>query len=264
MPSILRRTALALAALLAVAAVRCASREAAPPVKADIIVAADGSGRYHSINKALSQAEDGQVIFVKAGFYTEEVEVPADRQNLVLVGAGPGRTVIDADGEYAALTLKGTGTKVSGFTLRGGSSHGLYVPDGHQAIDHCLIYGNKDRGIYISDIYGKGTAEVRHCTIVDNEVSGIYTVADDKSTSFVDCIIAFSERGIVCDRNENNATVENNCLYNTGENLDRIGPGADNIMKDPLFVNRDNRDYHLKPGSPCLKAASDGRNIGCF
>jgi hypothetical protein len=261
----LRRTAFVTTALLAMAAVRCGTaRTDSPSVRADIIVAKDGSGQYRSINKAVSKAHDGDVIVVRPGTYAEEVEVPDDKENLTLVGSGPDKTIIDADGEYSALSLKGNGCKASGFTLTGASSHGLYVPDGHQEIENCLIYGNGDRGVYISTMLGAGTAEIRHCTIVDNDVSGIYTVDDDSRTSIVDCIVAFNNRGIVCDENKHNATIENNCLFNESDDLDRIGPGSDNIKEDPGFVDREGNNYRLKSSSPCAKAASDGRDIGCF
>ncbi|MBM3316107.1 hypothetical protein FJY71_09805, partial [candidate division WOR-3 bacterium] len=118
-------------------------------MKADIVVAKDGSGDFTTISAAVAAADDGALIGVKPGRYVEEVEID-DVREITLFGAGPDKSVIDAGGEYAAVTLSSDGVTISGFTLTGGASHGIYVKDGHHAIEQCLVAGNADRGIYLS------------------------------------------------------------------------------------------------------------------
>lgn len=69
------------------------------PVNADIIVAADGSGNFTTvqaaINAAPSNSDRRTVIYIKRGLYnTEKLIVPADKINLTLVGESREETVI--------------------------------------------------------------------------------------------------------------------------------------------------------------------------
>jgi hypothetical protein len=254
--------------LLALASLRCpskatvANRTGSPA--ADITVAADGSADYEEIGDALDAAEDGSVILVKPGTYEEEVEFDDGQKNITLLGSGPDKTVIDADGEYATVTLRGTGHHLSGFTLRGAESHGLYVPDGRHRVDYCLIVDNDDRGIYLSTMSGRGRARIDHCTIADNKVSGIYSVKDDDETTISNSIIASNGRGIVTDEDEGGIEITNCCVSNEGENFDRVSEGTSSITDDPEFKDHEDGDYRLKKDSPCVGTADDGSNMGCF
>ncbi|KAK1603854.1 hypothetical protein QYE76_027527 [Lolium multiflorum] len=63
-----------------------------------ITVAKDGSGNFRTVGEAVaaapSRSEARTVIKVKAGTYEENVEVPADKTNIALVGEGRDVTVI--------------------------------------------------------------------------------------------------------------------------------------------------------------------------
>jgi hypothetical protein len=262
------RVLLALLLLLAVASLRCPSKATVagrPDMpEPDFIVAADGSTDYEEIGDALADAEDGDVILVKPGTYEEEVEFDSDLSDITLIGSGPDQTIIDADGEYAAVTLRGSGHRITGFTLRGAESHGVYIPDGKHKVDYCLIVENGDRGIYLSTMSGRGRAKIDHCTIADNDVSGIYSVDDDDETEISNSIVAFNGRGIVTDEEEGGIEITYSCFSNEGENFDRVSEGETNITDDPQFRDHGDGDYRLEKDSPCVKAASDGSNMGCF
>ena len=258
------------ALLLALASLRCpskatvavASRPALPA--ADITVAADGSGDYETIGDALDDASEDDVILIKPGIYKEEIEIDEDAGPFTLVGEDPATTVIDADGEYAALTLKSSGNRISGLTIKGGESHGIYIPGGKQKIDYCLIIGNGDRGIYISTMSGGGCADIAHCTVADNKVSAIYCANKDDKTTITNSILADNKRSLVYDGDGLNLAVDYTCLHSTDTDSDEAKSGSNNFRKDPEFKDSENGDYRLKPGSPCLNAAKDGSNMGCF
>lgn len=253
--------------LLAVATltafIGCPKRQTIAIPEADIIVAKDGSGDYRSISAALDHADDDDVIYVKPGTYREAVEIEESEQ-VTLIGAGPDKTIIDAEDEYAALTIDSDDCEVSGFALKGASSHGVYVKDGHHYIHHCLITGNGDRGIYFSSFSGEPSARIDHCTVVDNDVSGIYAPTDHEDIVITNCIIAFTGRGIVSDKDEGMMTIDNNCLFNDGEDLDKVPEGKGNIFEDPGFVDHEDGDYGLTRSSPCVGKAPGGKNLGCF
>lgn len=248
---------------LLVAVTSCAKRQTEMPVpEADVIVAPDGSGDYRTVSEAVANAREGDVIYVKPGTYEGAVEIETDR--ITLLGAGPGRSIIDADDEYAAVSIEGEDCVVAGFTVRNGSSHGIYVKSSGQQVSRCLIINNGDRGIYFSSLGGDPSAKIDHCTVADNDVSGIYIPSDNAETAITNCIVAFNGRGIVCDRAEGLMTVEYNCVFGDGDGFDRVEKGRGNIEEDPRFLNRGAGDYRLGSGSPCARAAADGSNIGCF
>jgi len=196
------------------------------------------------------------------GTYKEEVEVEKDETTLL--GAGPGKTVIDAGGEFAALTLSGEDCTVEGLTLTGGVSHVINVKDGHHDISRCLIYGNDDRGIYLSNMFGTGTARIEYCTIVDNGPSGIYSIDDPSGTEIRFCIIAGNGRGVVSDEDKGGMTIEYNVLDNEGENFDDVPEGEGNVESDPRFINPKGGDYRLEKSSPAIDVDGKGHTAGCF
>ena len=83
------------ASLLAISSLR-----AAPPVP-DVIVAADGSGKYTSLQEAISTAPmktdpaaPRWVILVKAGTYRERIYVQRERGNIHVIGEDAEKTVV--------------------------------------------------------------------------------------------------------------------------------------------------------------------------
>lgn len=231
--------------------------------RADIVVAHDSTGTYHTINEALVRALDGMVILVRPGVYCEQVKL--DRAGRVsLLSIDPAATIIDASDKYAAIEIKTDGNRISGFTLRNADSHGVWVRDGHQIIDHCLVVNNGERGIYLSAMVGNASAQIDHCTVADNGESGIHAARDSAGTVITNSIIAYNPSGIVTDRSAGFMTIDFNCLYNRLVDFDRVIPGGHNIVGDPEFIDRTGGNYLLKRGSPAARADANGANLGCF
>ncbi|KAI4310940.1 hypothetical protein MLD38_035882 [Melastoma candidum] len=112
------------------------------PVKADLVIAKDGSGKYTTINEALKDiplnSETPFVLYIKAGVYNEIVTFTENMTNLVVIGDGPTRTVITGDlnfvdgiQTYATATVSVLGNnfmaKYIGFANTAG-------PTKHQAV----------------------------------------------------------------------------------------------------------------------------------
>ncbi|KAG6726001.1 hypothetical protein I3842_02G059400 [Carya illinoinensis] len=72
-------------------------------IEASAVVAKDGSGTHETIGEALALAASlaggggRTVVHVKAGTYHENLNIPTDQNNLMLVGDGKGQTVIVGD-----------------------------------------------------------------------------------------------------------------------------------------------------------------------
>lgn len=230
---------------------------------ADFIVSRDSGARFASIQAAVDSAGDGDSILVMPGEYPGGVKIARARR-LSLFGADPAVTVIDATGLYAGIEVKTDSNRVSGFTIRDADSHGIWVRDGRQFIDHCVVTGNGDRGIYLSAMAGYAFAIIDHCTIADNGESGIYAARDDPMTAVTNTIVAFNMRGIVTDQSEGLLQIRGNFVFNAGTDFDRVTPGPLNIKGDPQFVDRENRDYRLRRKSPCVGAGTGGTNVGAF
>ena len=67
-------------------------------IKADVVVAKDGSGDFTTVGEAVAAAPDKKeerfVIYVKEGVYDEIVEVPKKKKNVMIVGDGMDLTII--------------------------------------------------------------------------------------------------------------------------------------------------------------------------
>ena len=87
-------------------------------------------GCFDSINAAVAAANPGATINVGPGTYKEAVVIG---QSVSLIGAGSGRTIIDATGLPNALYIDGLdnpglhNVTVSGFTLRNANFEGLLI-----------------------------------------------------------------------------------------------------------------------------------------
>ena len=145
--------------------------------------------------------------------------------------------------------------------------HGIYVEYARGAvIKNNYIYDNADRGIQlfpdadgtliennVIDGNGEGTIfSGNGGTTSDNNTvrDNIVTNSDVRSN-----IEFFYPAGTPAGQGN---LVEHNCVYGGAEH-DIVGAGIafvaqDNVVADPLFVDRSAKDFTLQPNSPCLWA----------
>jgi pectinesterase len=167
-----------------------------------LVVAADGSGQFRTVQAAIdaapSQSARPVIIRLKRGIYHEKVVVPATKPHLVLRGDDAASTVIayadhvGANGistptSYSVLVRANdfaaenvTFENAAGYTA--GQAVALHVEADRAAFRHCRLVGNQDvlflalggtrqyfRDCYIEGttdfIFGASTAVFNHCVI---------------------------------------------------------------------------------------------------
>ncbi|WOH14333.1 hypothetical protein DCAR_0933852 [Daucus carota subsp. sativus] len=111
-------------------------------VKADLVVAQDGSGKYRTINDALwdipKHSDNTFVLYVKEGVYKEKVQFNSSMRHVMLIGDGPRKTritgslnFVDGTPTYQSATVAIAGdyfiAKDIGFENTAG-------PEKHQAV----------------------------------------------------------------------------------------------------------------------------------
>lgn len=80
-------------------------------IEADLVVAADGSGDYTTVQAAVNAAASGSTILIKAGTYKGNVTVPSSKTGLHFIGAtGNARDVVIHDNRCASCSNGNGGT----------------------------------------------------------------------------------------------------------------------------------------------------------
>jgi hypothetical protein len=230
---------------------------------------------YGLVQQAIDAAEQGDIVFVKAGTYTENIVV---QSGIILLGelapdGAPDATVIDGGGAGVVVDCDSVDNRtiVRGFTIRNGDV-GVSCVTASPYVVLNLITSNAENGVYIA---GQPAPWLEHNTIVANEGNGVYI--HDSSPVLSHNIIASNDGGgvfgnltgglIVWTPNLRGNDVWNNTGGNyAGDMDDRTGVNG-NISADPEFVDPGpvDPDYRLLVTSPCAPANSPtGLLMGAF
>ncbi|CAI0401959.1 unnamed protein product [Linum tenue] len=181
-----------------------------------LTVAVDGSGNFTSIREAIEFSPDNSeyrtIVVVRAGVYAENVEIPRNKPNIVLIGDGADVTIITGnrsvgDGwtTFRSATLAVSG---DGFLARDITIQNTAGPEKHQAVAlrmnadlvamyRCAISGYQDtlyahsfRQFYrecdisgtVDFIFGNAAAVFQACDIITRRpLPGQFTVVTAQS-----------------------------------------------------------------------------------
>ncbi|EXB88454.1 Pectinesterase/pectinesterase inhibitor [Morus notabilis] len=169
-------------------------------IKADIVVAEDGSGKYKTVKEAVAAVPDNSktrfTIYVKKGTYKENVEIGKKKKNVMLVGDGMDSTiitgslnVIDGSTTFNSATVAAVG---DGFIAQDIWFQNTAGPQKHQAvalrvgadqsvINRCRIdayqdtlYAHSNRQFYrdstvtgtVDFIFGNAAVVFQNCKLV--------------------------------------------------------------------------------------------------
>lgn len=118
-------------------------------IKANVIVAKDGTGNYETVSEAIKAASGNRfVIYVKSGVYKEKIRTNKD--GITLIGDGKYSTIIVGDDSVArGSSMPGSATFTitgDGFIARDIGFHNSAGPQGKQALalniasDHSVLF----------------------------------------------------------------------------------------------------------------------------
>jgi hypothetical protein len=199
-----------------------------------------------SIQDAVDKAVDGDIIEGEPGIHYESVSVYGKRLEL------RGRVDPDAPGlsKFAAINAGGidsaflfsgcSGSVLSRFMVTN-AIHGVKCDNAGITIENNWIYGN-EYGVCSNG--ASSAVNICNNTVVDNNSCGVYA-AFGAALNVSNCILW----------NNGDDLFGCNATYSCISDGD---PGSGNISSDPNFVDPNDRDYHLQPGSPCVDAGNAG------
>lgn len=198
------------------------------------------------------------------------------------------RCIIDA-GENCKVFIFDDGetsnSVVDGFTITNGLAEGdssandgggIYCFNSSPTITNNIITNNSaywGGGIYCFD----SSSKIINNIITNNSAyrgGGILCYVSPvtiTNSTIVGNSASFAGGGIYCPNSFSPPTITNTILWNnnpepiychdiilTYSDVQGSYTGEGNIDADPLFVDADNRDYHLQSGSPCIEAGTSG------
>ncbi|WJZ89589.1 hypothetical protein VitviT2T_008798 [Vitis vinifera] len=122
--------------------------------QANIVVSKDGSGDYTTIGAAITAASKRSgsgrhVIYVKAGTYSENVQIGSGLKNIMLVGDGIGKTIVTGSKSVGggSTTFKSATVAVvgDGFIARGMTFRNTAGASNHQSV---ALRSGSDLSVY--------------------------------------------------------------------------------------------------------------------
>ena len=239
------------------------------PVPANKVMAADVSPG-ESIQNAIDSASYGDIIYVAAGTYYENILL---KDGVVVSGNRTGDTIISGSSGFPVVIATNnvdSNTKLDGFTITNGnaSSHGggITIETGSDPIiSNCVITGNSAtyHGGGIA-VHGGSSPTIINCTVVENNagINGGGIWVNQSSPTIINCISANNtalDGGGIYVSSGSSPTINYNNVWGNSTNNYSVGysPGSDDISADPLFVNPEGGDYRLQSGSPCIDAGDN-------
>ncbi|CAH8381952.1 unnamed protein product [Eruca vesicaria subsp. sativa] len=150
-------------------------------IRANFVVAKDGSGQFNSVQQAVNACPDKNpgrcIIYIKAGIYREQVIIPKNKNNIFLFGDGARKTVITYN-RSAGLT-PGTTTSLSGtvqvesegFIAKYIGFKNTAGPNGEQAVairvngDRSVLFNCRFDGYQDTLYVNNGRQFYRNCVI---------------------------------------------------------------------------------------------------
>lgn len=137
-----------------------------------LYVGGTGPGNYTSIQQAIDDADDGDVVYVFNGIYQETVRI---ERSITLLGEDADGTAIDGGGMGSVVTVAADSATVDQFTVTGGGGTGWDTPAvnitaDHVVLKHCVIRGNEHSGV---SLLSASECTISYNVVMDTSYTGI-------------------------------------------------------------------------------------------
>ena len=241
--------------------------DAHPQPRQHLVVDQSGQGTHYTIGEAIGQAELGQVILVKPGWYREALVV--DR-HVELIGDGDrSRIVVEATGTHAVTSTADNAT-VRNLTIRTVGASGtkcgaVLVSRGRVLIERCDLTSSNGAVVYITG--ADSDPLVRDCEIRDS-IKGTGVHVNDHAQGRIDgCRIHGNAFAGVSIKTEANPVVSD-CDIRDGEGVGvhvRLN-GRGTIERCRIFRNSLSAVEISTGGDPVVRACSifAGKRTGVY
>ncbi|BBL76817.1 DUF5123 domain-containing protein [Methylomagnum ishizawai] len=237
---------------------------------------ADGTAAkpFCTIQAAVTKAVSGDTVQVAAGIYYEDVGIT--NKSLKVFGADPATTTVQGISipfNIYGFTLAGS-VEIAGLTITSSSSIGIdFDSDNLTGWVHNCIISNNPTGIYVHGANVKVTNNVIYGSVYQAIGAFTYNNSTRKSSTInaYNNILLNNGTGIYANsyfcgeyaqiyssynrynNNSKNRDYSNNCSGGAFVNSTN-----DTDNSDPKFVDANNGDYTLLPGSPAVDAGRPG------
>ncbi len=190
--------------------------------------------KWNTIQKGITDANDGDTVLVYTGTYYETVVL---NKSLTLVGEG--RLTIDASGTGNAINITADNCIVKGFRCVNAYHAGLRVESNNNVIEDNTC-NNNDLGIVLETA---GENIIAHNTAKNNDKNGIY-LQDSNNNRITDNTASnnLNYHGISLDTSNNNEIRDNIANYNHYQGI-RLRTSNENIIANNAAEN--NGDYGI-------------------
>jgi len=236
---------------------------------------------YPNIQAGFEAAADGDTILVLDGTYSGEGNIGldfliSDNRTLLLKSEnGPNSCIIDCQNQNRFINTSDIHLTIDGFQIINGYADvgGAIISSYHCNISHCIFSNNyADHGgaIWLASNGG----EIHHCIFIENhaEYNGGAIIAFLASTIISHCMFnnntTPSGYGTILGVMFHTVPLFYNSILLGSISYSDINPALVNcifpediffnptLMPDPLFVDADNNDFHLRVESPAINAGT--------
>jgi len=212
-------------------------------------------GRYPTIQAAIDDANEGDLVVVGPGTYREVVRMKA---GVDLVGSGAAETILTAE-RTNAVVRGANNCRLDGFTITGYAHEdidGVHCEDVNDfTIANCVIKDNTWSGVNVV----RSSVVIRNNVICGNRCAGVFASypAGDRCVIVNNTIWNNANEADVTIWHGADALVVNNIMEDTDcdeqsaaeiryNDIVAQAVDGDNLRADPLFADPNAGDYHLK------------------